>query len=123
MRAAAAEIEPEKITIEQAVAQAFEKNLALVAEKQNLAIAEARAVPARLRPNPILTVSGYHLDLLGTGYSSSNAAGPAEYAARTDFVIERGGKHSSRIEIASVANEVARLEFLKLRAASSWRSL
>jgi outer membrane protein, heavy metal efflux system len=111
MRAVAAEIEPEKITIEQAVAQALEKNLASLAEKQNLAIAEARTVPARLGPNPVLTLSGDHLDLLGT-YSSSNAACPAEYGARTDFVIERGGKRCPRIEVASAANEVARPPFL-----------
>jgi hypothetical protein len=62
MRAVAAEVEQEKITIGQAVAQALEKNLALLAEKQNLAIAEARTVPAWLRPNPVLTVSGDHFD-------------------------------------------------------------
>ena len=56
----------ELLTIDQAVAEALEKNLGLVAERYNLTIADARIVTARLRPNPVLTLDGDHLDLLGT---------------------------------------------------------
>jgi cobalt-zinc-cadmium efflux system outer membrane protein len=104
--------ELEKITVERAVAEAIEKNFALMAQRQNIAVAEARIITARLRPNPVLTVEGDHLDLLGTRYSDVNRAGPAEFSARTDVVLERGGKRNYRIEAAEAAREVARLQFL-----------
>jgi cobalt-zinc-cadmium efflux system outer membrane protein len=65
-----------------------------------------------LRPNPVLSIGGDHLDLLGTGFDAQNAAGPPEYSLRTDFVFERGGKRQSRIEVANSNIEVARLQVL-----------
>ena len=102
----------EKITLEQALAEALEKNLSLLAERVNISIAEARLITARLRPNPVLSAGGDHLDLLGTGFNEINNAGPAEFNLRTDFTIERGGKRSSRIAVAQHALGVAELEFL-----------
>jgi len=102
----------EKITLEQALAEALEKNLSLLAERVNISIAEARLITARLRPNPVVSAGGDHLDLLGTGFNEINAAGPAEFNLRTDFTIERGGKRSSRIAVAQHALGVAELEFL-----------
>src|SRR5882672_5131276 len=81
---------PEQITAEQAVQEALDHNLGLLAERYNLSIAEARIVTARLRPNPVFSLSGDHLPLAGTTYNSANNAGPPEYAVRTDFVLERG---------------------------------
>src|SRR5437660_2668204 len=80
----------EPLTIAEAVAQALEKNLDLIAERYNLPIAEARLITARVRPNPVFSLGGDHLDLLGTGYNDVNRAGPAEYSMRTDFLFERG---------------------------------
>src|SRR5262249_34854627 len=54
------------LTIDQAVAEAVEKNLGLLAERYNLSIAEARLITAHLRPNPVLTLDADHQDLLGT---------------------------------------------------------
>lgn len=102
----------ETITIERAVAEALENNLTLLAERTNIAVAEARLITARLRPNPVLSAGGDHLDLLGTGFNEINAAGPAEFSLRTDFLHERGGKRRSRIETAEAARSVAQLEFL-----------
>jgi cobalt-zinc-cadmium efflux system outer membrane protein len=102
----------EKITLEQALAEALEKNLSLLAERVNISIAEARLITARLRPNPVLSAGGDHLDLLGTGFNEINNAGPEEFNLRTDFTIERGGKRSSRIAVAQHALGVAELEFL-----------
>jgi len=78
----------EPLTIAEAVAQALEKNLDLIAERYNLPIAEARLITARVRPNPVFSLGGDHLDLLGTGYNDVNRAGPAEYSMRTDFLFE-----------------------------------
>jgi len=97
------------ITIEQAIQEAMEKNLDVAAERLNISIAEARQITARLRPNPVVSVSGNHLDLLGTGYGPSNNAGPNEMSVRTDFVFERGGKRDARVALASAGKTVAEL--------------
>jgi outer membrane protein, heavy metal efflux system len=86
---------PEQVTIEQAVQEALDNNLSLLAERYNLTIADDRIVTARLRPNPVLSLGGDHLDLLGTGFNGQNGAGPPEASARVDFVFERGGKRAS----------------------------
>jgi hypothetical protein len=52
--------ESELLTIDQAVVEALEKNLGLLAERYNLTIAEARIVTARLRPNPVLNFGCRH---------------------------------------------------------------
>jgi cobalt-zinc-cadmium efflux system outer membrane protein len=98
------------LTIEQAVAQAIEHNLGLLADRFNVTISEARLVTARLRPNPVLSVEGDHLDWLGTGYDRINNAGPQEYSIRTDFLVERGSKRARRIDVAEHARKVGQLQ-------------
>ena len=103
----------EALTIEQAVAEAVEKNLDLIAERYNLPIADARIVTAKLRPNPVLSLWGNYLDILGTGFNSAtNAAGPSESGARVDFVLERGGKRQERIALAEDSKAVSQLQLL-----------
>ena len=102
----------EPVTIEQAVAEAIEHNLDLLAERYNVSIVETRSLTARLRPNPVLSVEGDHLDLLGTGYNKVNSAGPSEASLRTDFILERGGKRRDRIEVAEGSRSVAQLALL-----------
>src|SRR5512134_740276 len=69
--------------------------------------------PARSRPAcapiPVLTVSGDHLDLLGTHYDAINNAGPNEYSVRTDFVLERAGKREKRMALGAVEPAIAEL--------------
>ena len=102
----------EPLTIDQAVAEALEKNIALLAERYNVSVAETRLITARLRPNPIVSVGGDHLDLLGTDYNEINKAGPQEFNFRTDFLLERGDKRRSRIEVAENAMTVIQLQLL-----------
>ena len=45
------------LTIDQAVAEALDHNLAIAAERGNIAVADARVVTAGLRPNPVVTAS------------------------------------------------------------------
>lgn len=104
--------EVRRVTVEQALAEAIENNLSLMAERVNIAIAEARVITARLRPNPVFSGGGDHLDLLGTGFNEVNGAGPSEFNLRTDFIHERGGKRRRRIEVAEGERGVAELEFL-----------
>lgn len=95
------------ITLESAIEQAINHNLDLAAERYNVTVAEARLITARLRPNPVLTMSADHLDVLGTGFSRLNNAGPSEFSYRTDFVLERGGKRADRIALAEAGKRSA----------------
>ena len=94
------------LTLDQAIDEAIAKNLNLIAERYNLSVAEARIITARLRPNPIFTAEGDHLDLLGTGYNHTNNAGPPEFSVRTDFLLETGSKRDRRIAVAENNREV-----------------
>jgi outer membrane protein, heavy metal efflux system len=106
-------LQSELLTIDQAVAEALEKNLGLLAERYNLTIADARIVAARLRPNPVLSLGADTLDLLGTGFDpQTNAGGPSNYSIRTDFLLERGGKRQARIAVAEGNRAVAQLQLL-----------
>src|SRR4249920_2561705 len=91
---------PQPLKLDQAIDEAIANNLDLVAERYNLSVAQAKIITARLRPNPIFTTEGDHLDLLGTGFNSINNAGPPEFGVRTDFVLEGAGKRESRIAVA-----------------------
>ena len=69
----------EKLTLERALAEALAHNAELNAEKAQMPIVDSRMITARLRPNPIVSVSADHLDLLGAGFSLANAAGPSGF--------------------------------------------
>ena len=100
----------QSLTLDEAINEAIAGNLILIAERYNLSVAETKIITARLRPNPVLTVEGDHLPLLGTEFNSINMAGPPEYAVRTDFILERGGKRDDRIAVAENNKEVVRAQ-------------
>ena len=104
--------QPQPVTLQQAVAEAVDKNLSVLAEEYSVPVAQARIITARLRPNPILSIEGDHLNLLPPRYNSENMAGPPEYSIRTDFVFERGAKRQRRIDVAEAAVSTAELQFL-----------
>ena len=94
-------------TIDQAVRQAVERNLSLIAGRLNLSVADAAIVTAQLRPNPVLSGGANSLDWLGTGFNEINGAGPPEYSIRVDVPFERGRKRELRTEVAASAKLVA----------------
>jgi cobalt-zinc-cadmium efflux system outer membrane protein len=102
---------PAQVTIQQAVQEAVEHNLNLLAERYNISIADARIITAKLRPNPVLSAGLDYVDFLNH-FNAENAGGPTEYNFRTDFLIERGGKRERRVEVAQFAREVAQLQLL-----------
>jgi cobalt-zinc-cadmium efflux system outer membrane protein len=102
----------ERLTLNAALAEALEKNLELIAKRAGVSIAEATLLTARLRPNPVLSGGGDHLDLLGTGFNDENGAGPPEYSARVDFLLERGSKRPHRTEVAQEERGVAEADVL-----------
>jgi cobalt-zinc-cadmium efflux system outer membrane protein len=101
----------ERLTLDQAVAESVRKNMGLLAEKANIAIADARILSARLRPNPVFSAGADHLDMLGTGFNETNGGGPSEHSLRMDFPIETGGKRARRTELAQLSRSVAELQF------------
>ncbi|MEO8024914.1 MAG: TolC family protein [Bryobacteraceae bacterium] len=100
------------ITLDQALDEALQHNLPMLAERLNVQIADARIVQARLRPNPQLSFSQMYVNLFGTGVTALNSAGPTETDARLDWTFERGGKRARRVEVASEAKSVAELNLL-----------
>jgi cobalt-zinc-cadmium efflux system outer membrane protein len=98
------------LTLEQAIEEAMRNNLDLAAERQSLNVAEARQITAALRPNPVLTLQGLTLDLLGSGFNINSPAGPNQFNAHTDFVFERGGKRAERIAVAAEDRRLVELE-------------
>jgi len=100
--------QPAAITFDEAVREAIDHNLALIAERYNVSIAQARLVTAGLRPNPVLTLNG----MFPTSNALDNGVSPREQVVRTDFVFERGGKRERRIEAADEAKSVAELQLL-----------
>lgn len=97
------------ITLDEAVQQAMANNLDLAAERLNVSVADARAITARLRPNPVLTVSGQTLDILGANYSPATPLGPNQFNIHTDFPMERGHKREQRIAVAQQDKQLAEL--------------
>src|SRR5438552_7349358 len=95
------------LTIEDAVNEAVQKNLGLLAERANLTVAEAGLVTARLRPNPVLSGGANSLDWLGTGFDEINGAGPPEYSVRVDMPFERARKRELREAVATSSRVVA----------------
>jgi cobalt-zinc-cadmium efflux system outer membrane protein len=102
-----------KLTIQEAIDEAIEHNLGLLAERLNLSIADARIVTAKLRPNPVFSFSSDHLDLLGTSFNSTNGAGPTELAWRVDVPYERGHKRDLRVATAGADREIAQAQLMQ----------
>ena len=97
------------LSLEDAIQEALSKNLDLAAARLNISVTEARRITAALRPNPVVSLSADHLDLLGTRFNAINNAGPTEYGIRTDFVMERGGKRALRMALAEAETGLAEL--------------
>ena len=101
------------LSLSQAISEALDKNLDLVAARYDIPIAQARIITARLRPNPIFSLEAGHLNYpITPDFNNSHAGGPNEFAIRTDFILERGSKRERRIEVAEAARSVAELGVL-----------
>src|SRR5262249_53198206 len=87
-------------------------NLALIAERSSVSIAEAQLIGARLRPNPVFTFGSDHLDALGTGFDRDNNGGPPEISWRVDVPLERGGKRDARMALATAVRTTTEAQFL-----------
>ena len=78
-----------------------------------MSIAEARIIQARLRPNPVLSVGGNYLDILGARLQSVHQRCRANRDARPcGLCLESGGKSQERIAVVEASKAVSRLERL-----------
>jgi cobalt-zinc-cadmium efflux system outer membrane protein len=102
----------ERLTLDAAITEALDKNLELIAARAGITIADANLITARVRPNPVVSLGADHLDFLGTGFNDDNGAGPPEYGARLDFLLERGAKRTRRIEVAQEERAIVEAEVL-----------
>lgn len=101
--------QPPVVSLDEAIQEAIRNNLDLAAERLNIPVAEAREITARLRPNPVLTVAGQTLNVLGANFSPDTPLGPNQMNIHTDFPIERGGKRQERMELAKEQKSLAEL--------------
>jgi cobalt-zinc-cadmium efflux system outer membrane protein len=94
------------LTVEDAVREALDHNLTLMAERLNVAVADSAIRTAALRPNPVLTVTLSRPDqtLFDAGVT------PHEQVVRTDYVLEGGGKRERRTDHAMLVKSVAALQ-------------
>jgi outer membrane protein, heavy metal efflux system len=99
------------VTLRGAVSEALSNNASLLASKAGIAIAEARIFTARLLPNPSVSLTGDHLDILGTGFNDQNGGGPTEIGLGFEYTLLRGGKRPRRVEAAEQAKSVTELQF------------
>src|SRR5689334_3242895 len=100
------------VTLDQALKEAIDKNLNLIAERYNVSIADARILQAALRPNPVLTYGQDYQNVFGTGITPQNSGGPPEFNTRVDFPYERGHKRELRVGLAQAQKSVAELQLL-----------
>ncbi|MEZ5351329.1 MAG: TolC family protein [Bryobacteraceae bacterium] len=102
-------VAPPPLSLDQATHEAIANNLDLAAERLNISVAEASEITARLRPNPVLTVAGQTLNLLGAAYNPNTPLGPNQLNLHTDFPFERGHKREERIALAREEKTLAEL--------------
>src|SRR4029077_11441274 len=83
------------VTIDQAVREALDRNLNLLAERFNVDVANAGVLTASLRPNPVARVNFMRPDqsLVDAGIS------PYDEVFRTDVLLERGAKRDRRSDL------------------------
>ena len=101
--------QPKVITLNQAIQEALDHNLDLLAERYNLSLSETRMITAKLRPNPVASFGYIYVPIPGTGFNYLQGVGPTEWNSRVDFILERGGKRSQRMNLAKQDREVVEL--------------
>jgi cobalt-zinc-cadmium efflux system outer membrane protein len=93
------------LTIDEAIRAALEHNLALLARRHDVAMADAELLTAGLRPNPELEFSGEFLE------TRLARTGETEVAVGLSYEIEGFGKRPRRVEAARLARSAAEFAF------------
>ena len=104
-----------KITIEQAEKQFLEKNLQILAERCNIAIADAAIVQAKVLNNP--TISASEINFWHPNAADELEVAPTPFGNRIVFSVEleqmirTAGKRRKLVNLEKVAKEIAIQEF------------
>lgn len=104
-----AQAPPSRVSLDQAISEAIQKNLTLAAERLNVSVAEARQITARLRPNPVLSISGSTLNVFRADYSNASNLGPNQVNVHTDVPLEMAHKRQYRMQFAEAQKSLAEL--------------
>ena len=94
------------LTLQQAVALALRKNPTLLAAQQNLESTRAGEITARLRQNPVFTLSGSDITL-----PANNPASPYAYSGDISRLFERGQKRRWRLDSARATTQVTESQY------------
>ncbi len=81
----------ETLTVEQAVAEALEHNLSLLAERANIDIARARVLAAGLRPNPVFSEEAITSTCSAPASTASTPAGRRKWACTPNSLMKAPG--------------------------------
>jgi cobalt-zinc-cadmium efflux system outer membrane protein len=81
--------------MDQAIEEALQRNLNLLAQRLNLSLSDAAIIAARVRPNPLFSLDVDHVNV-----AHLSKGDLTEAAARVDVPIILGGKRDRRIEVA-----------------------
>ncbi len=97
------------LTMQQAVALALRKNPTLLAAKQSLESTRSEEITARLRQNPVFTLSGSDVTL-----PANNPASPYAYTGDVSRLFERGQKRRWRFDSARAITQVTESQYRDL---------
>ena len=114
-----------RLTVEGAVAEAVQNNLALLAERANLSIADAALDHGSAASQPgAFGQRARALTCLGTGFDEREPGRVLRsHSVRVDVPFERGDKRDLRIDVAAQKKQVAEARVRRFGAAgSSWTS-
>ncbi len=96
----------ESLTVRDAVNEALQHNLSLMAARHGVDAARAEIITARTRPNPELEVETEFLS------TRARRTGDTEYAVGAHFNVEAPGRRTARIRVAELGASATELELL-----------
>ena len=94
------------LTMQQAVEMALRQNPTLLAAQRNLESIRAEEITARLRQNPVFSLSGTDITL-----PANNPSNPYSYAGNVSRLFERGQKRRWRLESARASTQVTESQY------------
>jgi cobalt-zinc-cadmium efflux system outer membrane protein len=90
-----------RVTLDQAIAMALQRNHALLAARSTILQGHASEVTANLRPNPVLLGDAQFLPFFSPGnFTGDYIANSAQFDLGISYLFERGAKRQHRLQAA-----------------------
>ena len=98
-----------RVSMDDAVRLALERNHQLRAQRLNVDISKADEITAALKPNPLLTSTNENFPIFSPGelFSSDNFLNNQNFVENLSYLFERGGKRKSRTLVAQDTTTIA----------------